>query len=124
MEMLIIALLASMMLVVYDDEMQNEMITQFVGERDANRGGYEGPTDWAWQRLVREGAKCECCGSKNIENVDHECTYSYESLHTQDYDDFEYEYRFYIDCMDCGESFTLMGYYTSDYVWVFDEKEG
>tara|TARA_Y100000385_G_C12810367_1_gene515802 strand:- start:303 stop:635 length:333 start_codon:yes stop_codon:yes gene_type:complete len=110
MEMLIIALLASVMLVVYDDEMQNEMITQFVGERDANRGGeFEGPSDWAWQRLLKEGANCKCCGSQFIEKVDHECTYSFVS---DDHEDVEFEYRFYVDCIDCGESFTLMGYYS------------
>lgn len=85
----------------------------------ARRGRHDTPADWAWESLVEEGAKCECCGSKDIENVDHECVYSFVS---DDFEHFENEYRFYVDCMDCGESFTmfcevynqkvtLMGYY-------------
>ena len=76
----------------------------------ARRGRHDTPADWAWESLVEEGAKCECCGSDDIENVEHECTYSFVS---DDYEHFENEYCFYVDCMDCGESFTLTGYYSS-----------
>jgi len=45
MEMLIVALLASIMLVVYDDEMRNEMIGQFIGEmRPPDDEGVEIPS--------------------------------------------------------------------------------
>ena len=45
MEMLIVALLASLMLVVYDDEMRNEMISQFIGEmRPPDDEGVEIPS--------------------------------------------------------------------------------
>jgi hypothetical protein len=109
MEMLIIALLASVMLVVYDDEMQNEMITQFVGERDAGNGHKNLDPDSLEQQAFREAVddgfvECpnpDCCGSgDDLELEDYEVLRSnYASAFDHSWVILDFE--FYVACVPC-----------------------